>query len=82
MMDDKILILANAYNQAKTHQEAKDYRTELFTELVHRFGAPHFSVVFSNTDFVSEGLAKITTINAQEDGQDIQYVWRDNDDSN
>ena len=81
-MDEKILILVNAYNQAKTHQEAKDYRTELFTELVHKYGAPHFSVVFSNTDFVAEGLAKIVKVQAEKNGVIESYELEgDNDDS-
>lgn len=61
-MQEKIRELASAYNGAHTLSEAKDRRSELYTELIRIMGPGGFLVEYSQQAFVAEGYPMIRAI--------------------
>ncbi|MEE0433875.1 MAG: hypothetical protein UDB11_00515 [Peptococcaceae bacterium] len=60
--------LVNAYNEASSVEEARALRQRLFSTLVGEYGAPHFAITFSQTDFIADGQAKVIKIQAEKNG--------------
>ena len=74
MITRKIEDLARAYNASTTAAEARELRSQLFTEMLNTYGAPHYLVTFSDQDFITDGIAKISSIVISKDG--ISYVLK------
>lgn len=75
-MKEKILALASRYNAAHTIDEARQRRTELYTELIRAYGPGGFVTENSKQEFVAEGYPMIRAISI---GREILVPdqWRD-----
>lgn len=75
-MKEKILALASRYNAARTIEEARQRRIELYTELIKAYGPAGFVVENSKQEFVAEGYPMIRAISI---GREILVpdYWRD-----
>lgn len=67
-MKDRTKELVNAYNEATNVEEARALRQQLFGALMGEYGAPHFAITFSQTEFAVDGQAKIIKIQAEKGG--------------
>lgn len=68
MITREIEDLARAYNASRTAAQARELRSQLFTEMLNTYGAPHYLVTFSDQDFIVDGIAKISSIVVSKDG--------------
>lgn len=75
-MKEKILALASQYNAAHTIEEARQRRSELFTELIKAYVPAGFVIENSKQEFVAEGYPMIRAISV---GREILVpdYWRD-----
>lgn len=74
-MLEKISNLADAFNHAKTVEEARLRHTELFNELIKAYGPARFTVENSQQNFVCVGCPMIQAIYIFDgDGKDAPIV--------
>ena len=62
IMLNQISNLADAFNNAKTVEEARQRHTELFNELIKAYGPARFTVENSQQNFVCVGCPMIQAI--------------------
>ena len=68
MITREIENLARSYNASTTATEARELRSQLFTAMLNTYGAPHYLVTFSDQEFITDGIAKISSIVVSKDG--------------
>lgn len=68
MTTDRICELVVAYNASQSAEEARERRSELFTELVHAYGPAGFSIESSQQDFVVGEYTVIRAVTIREEG--------------